>query len=429
MLVDGGLRAGMELVVREGRIAVVRPSSLPENLPGRLLAPGFVNAHSHAFQRGIRGHVQHAVGDDDFWSWRDRMYGLASSLSPEGVAALSALAYLEMLQAGFTSVGEFHYLHHQANGSPYENRNELALQVVSAAQDVGLRICLLRVAYSRAGAGKAPLQEQLRFCDQDMALVLEDLHDLKKAGEGRFEVGLAAHSVRALSLEQLKALSDYDGPVHAHVDEQPDEIAQCLAEHGCRPLQVFQEAGLLSERFCAVHFSHPDEAEVALLRASGAQVVACPTTEMDLGDGFLPVEKLDGVPLSIGSDSHVRIDPLAEIRALEWHARARLGRRCVMVKAPDPEALALRLLQIGTRGGANALGLNTGEITAGRSADLIAVDVGHSALSTGPILTNWVFSGQPGLVREAWIGGEQVLWDGHHPAEERILAEARRHLA
>jgi formimidoylglutamate deiminase len=418
----------MELVVQGGRITAIRESNSGENLPGRLLMPGFVNAHSHAFQRGFRGHVQHAAGRSDFWSWRERMYGLASSIRPEGIRAISALAYLEMIQAGFTAVGEFHYVHHQPDGRPYANRNELALQVASAAQDVGLRLCLLRVAYARAGAGKEALPEQRRFCDQDMGQVLGDIEALEKAAEGHFHVGLAAHSMRALSLAQLKALSVYEGPIHAHVDEQPAEIAQSIEEHGCRPLDVFERAGLLSERFCAVHFTHPDEEEVALLKARGAQVVACPSTEMDLGDGFLPIEKLAGVPLSIGTDSHVRIDPIGEIRALEWHARARLGRRCVVLQSENPEALAIHLLQIGTRGGAKALGLNTGEIAVGRCADLVAIDATHTALCTGPLATNLVFSGQPGLVREAWVGGEQVLWDGHHPAEERIRTEAKAHL-
>jgi formimidoylglutamate deiminase len=424
MLVDGRLQSGLEIVVRSGRIAEIHATELPPNLVDRMVLPGFVNAHSHAFQRGIRGHVQHTIGGDNFWSWRERMYALAVRLNPEELRAISALAYLEMLQAGFTAVGEFHYLHHQPNGQPYAQRNELALQVAEAAQDVGLRLCLLRVAYSRAGAGQKALPEQLRFCDQDMGEVLEDIENL--AADSRFKVGLAAHSMRALTGPQLKALATYSGPVHAHVDEQPGEIAQSLTEHGCRPLEVFERAGLLSDRFCAVHFTHPNDAEIQLLRSHGAQVVACPTTEMDLGDGFLPLEKLRGVPLSIGSDSHVRIDPLAELRSLEWHARARLGRRCVLVQSEAPEALAAALVQIGSRGGAHALGLNTGELVVGRQADFIAVDTSPIPLATGPLLSNWIFSGQPGWVKEAWVGGEQVLFDGKHPREHAIRQAAVR---
>jgi formimidoylglutamate deiminase len=191
-------------------------------------------------------------------------------------------------------------------------------------------------------------------------------------------------------------------------------------------LEVFERAGLLSDRFCAVHFTHPNDAEIQLLRSHGAQVVACPTTEMDLGDGFLPLEKLRGVPLSIGSDSHVRIDPLAELRSLEWHARARLGRRCVLVQSEAPEALAAALVQIGSRGGAHALGLNTGELVVGRQADFIAVDTSPIPLATGPLLSNWIFSGQPGWVKEAWVGGEQVLFDGKHPREHAIRQAAVR---
>jgi len=429
MLVDGALQSGLELVVRNGRIAEIRPSKQPVNLPDRMLLPGFVNAHSHAFQRGIRGQVQHAVGKDNFWSWRARMYELAVRLSPEDLRAVSALAYLEMVQAGFTAVGEFHYLHHQPDGHPYANRNELALQVADAAQDVGLRLCLLRVAYARAGAGQAALPEQRRFCDQEMSAVLRDIETLAAEGQNRFSVGLAAHSMRALSLDQLRALSSFRGPVHAHVDEQPGEIAQSLDEHGCRPLEVFARAGLLSDRFCAVHFTHPSKEEIAILRSFDAQVVACPTTEMDLGDGFLPLEKLKGVSLSIGTDSHARIDPLAEIRALEWHARARLGQRCVFVQSDEPNALAAALLRVGARGGAKALGLDTGEIAVGRQADFIAVETTSTALSSGPLLTNFVFSGQPGFVKEAWVGGDQILFDGRHPHGEAIREAAQKVLS
>lgn len=423
MLVGDQVCEGLELVIVEGRISEVRQAEHPPNLPDRLLMPGFVNAHSHAFQRGIRGWVQCARGDDNFWSWRERMYRLANELDPEGVEALSALAYLEMIQSGFTSVGEFHYLHHQPTGLPYSNRLELALRVASAAESVGLRLMLLRVAYARAGAGRPPLPEQRRFCDDDMQQVLEDLESL--AALKRFSVGLAAHSVRALRREQLEALASFDGPLHAHVDEQPAEIEQCLAEHGCRPLELFERAGMLGPAFCAVHFTHPDAREIAILKKHGARVVACPTTEMDLGDGFLPVESLEGVPLSVGSDSHVRIDPLAELRALEWHARARLGRRCVLVQSEEPEALAMRLLSIGTRGGAEALGFDAGCIREGGLADLIAVDLSEISCTTGPVLTNWVFSGRSTQVKEVWVGGRQVLWEGQHPEQKAIVERAR----
>lgn len=427
LLVAGQLAEGMALVIREGRISEVRPSKHPPNLPNRLLMPGFVNAHSHAFQRGIRGWVQCAHGDDNFWSWRDRMYRLANELDPDGIEAVSALAYLEMVQAGFTSVGEFHYLHHQPNGLPYADRLELAQRVANAAECAGLRMVLLRVAYARAGAGRPPLSEQRRFCDSDMEQVLEDLESL--VALGRFSVGLAAHSVRALSREHLEALSSYKGVIHAHVDEQPAEVEQCISEYGCRPLELFADVGMLGPSFSAVHFTHPSQDEIALLKKHQASVVACPTTEMDLGDGFLPVEKLAGVSLSVGTDSHVRIDPLAELRALEWHARARLGRRCVLTQSEDPEALSRYLLSVGSQGGARALDLCTGEVAVGQLADLIAVDLGDSACVTGPKLTNWVFSGRSSQVKEVWVGGRQVLWEGQHPQQDWIVQRARSALS
>ena len=429
---NGAPREGMEVVLEGGRIASIGESRGEVNLPNRLVMPGFVNAHSHAFQRGIRGWVQHAVGEDNFWSWRDRMYGLANSLDPDGIEAVSRLAFLEMVEAGFTSVGEFHYLHHQPDGTPWDDPNELSKRVISAARDVGLRINLLRVAYARAGAGKGPAPGQRRFCDPSAAAVLKHVDDLISSdavtGDDAVTVGLAPHSVRAVPSSWLSEFASFDGVIHAHVDEQGEEIDQCLGEYGLRPIEVFSYAGLLNPRFTAVHLTWPDNRELQLLRRSGAGVCGCPTTELDLGDGFLQVEYLDGVNLSIGSDSHARIDPFAEMRALEWHARARLGRRNVMVASEDPSALAARLAEIGSLGGARALGLDTGELRVGAMADLIAIDLDHTALATGPVLPNVIFSGGPELVREAWVGGRQLLEGGRHPGRREIIEAANRAL-
>ncbi len=398
----------------DARAEAARTGAPLETLAGRALLPGFVNAHSHAFQRGLRGHVQHAAaGTDDFWTWRTRMYTLANALDPDALEAASARAFGEMLAAGYTSVGEFHYLHHAPDGTPYADPDELAMRVVAAAERVGIRIVLLRVAYARAGFGVAENPLQRRFLDRDPDEVLAAVARLRARG---VRAGLAPHSVRAVPRPWLEAFAraGLEGPVHAHVDEQPAEIAACLAEHGRRPLQLLDDAGLLGPDFTAVHLTHPDPDEIARLQRAGAGVCACPSTELDLGDGFLPLAALDRDPaegpprVSIGSDSHALIDPFAELRALEWHARAQAGRRNVLRHAPDPDGLAARLLAMGSRVGAGQLGLDTGAIAPGRLADLVAVDLAHPSLEDAAILPAIVFAGSPALVREVWVGGRKV---------------------
>ncbi len=402
-------------------VAVVPGAQVPPNAPRtrlreRALLPGFVNAHSHAFQRGLRGHVQHAAdpgGTDSFWTWRTTMYAQANALDPEGIGRVSALAFEEMLAAGFTTVGEFHYVHHQPDGTPYDDPDELALRVVDAASRVGIRIVLLRVAYARAGFGVAPNPLQRRFLDPSPDHVLAAVARLRARG---IATGLAPHSTRAVPADWLAEFgrADLDVPVHAHVDEQPAEIDASLAEHGVRPLHVYDRAGLLGPRFTAVHLTHPDAGELALLRARGAGVCACPTTELDLGDGFLPLRDLDRdpaegpPPVSIGTDSHALIDPFTELRSLEWHARAQVGRRNVLRHAPQADGLAARLLRMGSEVGAAQLGVDAGSIAAGKLADLVAIDLGHLSLRDTATLPAIVFSGSPALVREVWVGGRKV---------------------
>ena len=426
VLVDGALRSGWQIELRGDRIAAVTPSEGPVNLPNRVVLPGFVNAHSHAFQRGLRGHVQWRHGADDFWTWRQSMYSLANELDPEGVEAVSALAFLEMVLAGYTTVGEFHYLHHQPGGAPYADPDELARRVIAAARRVGLRICLLRVAYARAGAGRPAEPHQLRFVDADPEACLAATARLSGAGDPAVSAGIAPHSVRAVPGDWLRALSAWPGIVHAHVAEQPGELSQCAAEHGCGPLEVFERSGLLTDRFTAVHLTFPGEDDPARLRASGARVCACPTTELDLGDGFLPMERLDGVGVCIGSDSHAIIDPFSEIRSLELHSRAVLGRRNVLSPLGEPDGLALRLLDAGARQGARALGLDAGEIRAGAFADLIALRLDDPAFAGARLLPALAMCGQPRQVSEVWVGGQRVVQEGVHPLRAPIVAAAER---
>jgi formimidoylglutamate deiminase len=317
-------------------------------VPATYPLPGFVNSHSHAFQRALRGR---AAGTD-FWTWRDGMLEEADRATPGSVRADYALVYREMRAAGFTAVGEFHYL-----GAPE------AFAAAEAAADAGIAIVLLHVAYERGGL------ERMRQASVDGYLAeVESLRD------GGIAVGVAPHSVRACSRAWLEAIGEYAAaerlPLHIHADEQPREIEECLAEHGCRPIELLADTGCLGPHTTIVHATHADEHELDLLAEHGARICACPTTEADLGDGFLRVEAVHdrGIPLCIGTDSNMRIDPLEELRELEGIARRQSGRRGILTTE--------ELLEIGSGEGARALHL--------LEWGSIEVDAGHRSLAGVP---------------------------------------------
>ena len=399
------MQSGLSLRIEGDRIAAIEPTDQAPDCG--LILPGFVNAHSHAFQRGLRGHVQHAAaGKDDFWTWRDRMYRLANELDADGIEEASELAFREMAAAGFTTVGEFHYLHHLPEGTAYADREELARRVIRAARRAGLRVCLLRVAYHRAGPGQDRTREQRRFCDDRPGQVLDAIRRLQNIDDPAVSVGLAPHSVRAVPRAWLEAFAGFEGVVHAHVSEQPKENMQCQDEHGVSPTRLLSDCGLLSERFTAVHMTWPTQGDAELLRESGASVCACPSTELDLGDGFLPLDHLHDVPICVGTDSHARIDPFYEIAAIELHARGGQGRRNVLA-SEEPDGLALKLLEMGTRNGARSLGLDAGEIAVGKLADLVELNPDHPVLRSARPLPAAVLAGHPGLVLGTWVGGQR----------------------
>ena len=294
-----------------------------------LSIPGFVNAHSHAFQRALRGRSE----GGDFWAWRELMLDLSRGLTPERVRSLYADVYREMRAAGFTAVGEFHYLGHDE-----------ALAAVEAADEAGIEIVVLLAAYARGGLE--------RFRQASVAAYLGQVEELRSRGVA---VGLAPHSVRACPVDWLREIGRYAEserlPLHVHADEQPREIEECLAEHGVRPIELLGQAGCLGPATTVVHATHADGGELDLLGRAGARVCACPTTEANLGDGFLPVERVltRGIGFCIGSDSNVRIDPLEELRELEGIARRQAGRRNVI----SVESL----LCYGSDEGGSALGL------------------------------------------------------------------------
>ena len=342
-----------------------------------LRIPGFVNAHSHAFQRAMRGTVERRDLDhpeDDFWSWREAMYAAAGRLDPDSIYDVALLVYREMVACGYVAVGEFHYPHHRPDGTPYERQNAMAEAVVAAARDAGIEPVLLMTAYERAGAGQPPTPGQRRFCDPSVDAYLRRVEALAEV----CAVGLAPHSIRAVSRPWLERIarfaSEHGMVVHIHANEQRREIAESVAEYGLRPIELLAETGILSPRATVVHATHVDERELDLLAQTGATVCACPTTEANLGDGFLPVLELLArqVPICIGSDSNAVVDPLLELREIEACARRQTERRNVVV-APGDSGPTDELLRMGTQNGARALGID-------HPLPLIEVDRDHLQL-------------------------------------------------
>lgn len=434
VLVGDEIRSGVAIGIGEdGGIRSV--GAAPEGarvrrLSRRLVIPGFVNGHSHAFQRAIRGrseYRQRGRAADDFWTWREQMYAAAMRLDPDEVEAVSRMAFVEMALAGITTVGEFHYLHHPPEGGRYDDPDELALRVAKAAADAGIELVLLRVGYARAGYGKEANPRQIRFVDRDAAETLAALDRLQARG---LRVGVAPHSVRALPLDWIREMGRYAQaaglPFHMHLSEQPREVEECREEHGLRPAELLAREGFVNERFTGVHGVHLADDEIELLGARAATICACPTTERNLGDGVVRAKALydAGASLCFGTDSQIEIAPLQDARALEYHLRLERLQRAVLGEAEGDDRadrLAARLLSSATAAGARALGENTGTIEVGRRADLVAVDLDDPSIagaSPETLLPSLVFSLERTAIREVWSGGRAVVDGGRHVAQE-----------
>jgi formimidoylglutamate deiminase len=384
------------------------------SLPGVALLPGFVNTHSHVFQRVLRGHTHRPLSKrDTFWTWRRAMYAEAQKLNPDLLYTNALTTYREMLAAGYTSVGEFHYLHHQLNGQPYANPNVMSEAVIQAGKEAGIRVVLLMTAYAQSGFNKPPEEEQRRFCDASIDAYLNRVEAIRLKGD---PIGVAPHSVRAVPEEWFRAIAGYSHahqlPLHVHADEQKAEIEQCMTIYGCTPIELLESFGALGTLTTVVHATHANAAEIALLAQHGCTVCICPTTEGDLGDGIAPYAELLAahIPLAIGSDSNTRLDPTEELRWAEYSARMRYQRRRVLVddELASPGSL---LLEYGTRRGAVALGLDTGAIVPGLLADFIAVDMHHPSLAgwnTEDFLDVLFFGASADVIVGTWVQGQQV---------------------
>ncbi|OEC40930.1 formimidoylglutamate deiminase [Pseudomonas sp. 1D4] len=396
-----------------------------ERLHGPVL-PGMPNLHSHAFQRAMAGLAEVAGNpNDSFWTWRELMYRLVGRLSPEQMEVIARQLYVEMLKAGYTAVAEFHYVHHDPAGRPYADPAELALCISRAARESGIGLTLLPVLYSHAGFGGLPPNEgQRRFIHgTDSYLALQQrLREALPADQG---LGLCFHSLRAVTPDQLAtvlAAEDGTRPIHIHIAEQQKEVDDCLAWSGRRPLQWLYEHAPVDPRWCLVHATHAEADEVQAMARSGAVAGLCLTTEANLGDGIFPAVDFlaRGGRLGIGSDSHVSVSVVEELRWLEYGQRLRDQRRNRLYRPEQPQ-VGRTLFDAALAGGAQALGQPVGALAVGSRADWIVLDGTDPYLATAEgdaLLNRWLFAGGDRQVRDVMVGGRWVVRNGHHPAEE-----------
>ncbi|MGF6754613.1 formimidoylglutamate deiminase [Paraburkholderia sp. GAS42] len=431
----------------EGTLTTVTPDSTAAT-PGVARAagpvvPGMPNLHSHAFQRAMAGLTEYrANATDTFWSWRDLMYRFAARISPEGLAAIAQWLYIEMLKAGYTSVCEFHYVHHTPDGSRYANTAELAERVVDAAKASGIGMTMLPVLYQYSGFGaRAPRDDQQRFINTPESLLdLLDRLRTARAEDASLRYGVAPHSLRAVSGDSLRALiSGLDtmlpgAPVHIHIAEQTAEVDACLETEGARPVQWLLDRFDVDARWCLVHATHVDAAETAALAKSGAVAGLCLTTEANLGDGIFPAQEYleAGGRFGIGSDSHIGVDWRSELRLLEYGQRLSRRQRNVLASA-DATHVADRLFAASLDGGARATGRAVGALQTGHRADWLVLDADHSSVAEhapDAWLSGVVFCehGETPIL-DVYAGGEKVVDNRRHRDEERAYSQYRIALA
>ncbi len=398
-----------------------------ERLAGPLL-PGMPNLHSHAFQRAMAGLAEVAGNpNDSFWTWRELMYRLVGQISPEQLQVIARQLYIEMLKAGYTSVAEFHYVHHDPQGQRYADPTELSRRISAAASHSGIGLTLLPVLYSHSGfGGQSPNDGQCRFInDSEHYLDLQARLKPLLAAQPAQRLGLCFHSLRAVTPEQIAAVmaaSDNACPVHIHIAEQQKEVDDCLAWSGRRPLQWLYENVEVDRRWCLVHATHAEADEVSLMARSGAVAGLCLTTEANLGDGIFPAVDFlaQGGRLGIGSDSHVSLSVVEELRWLEYGQRLRDQRRNRLYGANQP-MVGRTLFDAALSGGAQALGQPVGELAVGKRADWIVLDGNDPYLATAHgdgILNRWLFAGGDRQVRDVMVNGTWVVREGRHDGQE-----------
>jgi formimidoylglutamate deiminase len=406
----------------------------PAETLGTWVLPGMPNLHSHAFQRAMAGLAERRGKlDDSFWSWRETMYAFAASVGPDELKAIAAQLYVEMLKAGYTQVCEFHYLHHRPDGLPYAQPEAMSLALVEAAREAGIALTLLPVLYMRGGFDGRPLSARQQRFGHEVDGYLRLLDSLRTYQDAGLRLGIALHSLRAVPADALQAVLEsglaQDMPIHIHIAEQIGEVQDCLAMRGARPVEWLLDHAEVDARWCLVHATHLSEDETARLARSGAVAGLCPTTEANLGDGLFPLAGyLDaGGTLGIGSDSHISVSPVEELRWLEYGQRLATRHRNIAARR-EGASVGQTLWRAALRGGAQAAGLPVGALRAGCRADLLVLDDGSPLLAArddSSVLDSFVFAGNMPLVRDVMCGGRWVVRDFRHHDEERIAQRYR----
>ena len=438
-LLPGGWASDVRISIADGCIANIAEGvdAQPGDDRRAIGLPGMPNLHSHAFQRGMAGLAEVRGPDDDsFWTWRETMYRFVDRLDPAGLRAIAALAYAEMLETGFTRVGEFHYLHHDPAGAPYADPAELSHAIVAAAADTGIALTHLPVFYAHGGFGGSPASPaQRRFVNDidGFACLLEAVR-YGTASLPDAVVGIAPHSLRAVTQDELAQLQPLAGaaPIHIHIAEQVREVEDCLAWSGQRPVEWLLDHAPVDERWCLIHATHMTDAETAALAASGAVAGLCPVTEANLGDGLFPASAFQaaGGRFGVGSDSNVLVDMTEELRLLEYGQRLSARARNVMAAGPD-RSTGQDLFDAALRGGAQALGAPAG-LAIANAADMVALDRDHPSLEgkTGStILDALLFAAGRTAIDTVWRQGEIVVKNGRHVQRDAIVAHYRQALA
>jgi formimidoylglutamate deiminase len=432
-LLPSGWASRVRLTVRDGCIASITPDTAPAADDERhaIAVPGLPNVHSHAFQRGLAGLTERrGAHADSFWSWRELMYRFVERLGPDELEAISALCFAEMLEAGFTHVGEFHYLHHDRDGRPFAERGELAARIAAAAGTTGIGLTLLPVFYAHSGfGGAAPSARQQRFitAPDSFARLLESCRRAVQPLPGA-RVGVAPHSLRAVTPAELTAVTALaqGGVVHIHIAEQEREVAECLAWCGEPPIRWLLANQPVDERWCLVHATHATAAELAAVAQRQAVVGLCPITEASLGDGIFPAQQFLAAQgrIGIGSDSNVLIDAAEELRTLEYSQRLAVRARNVLATRAETST-GRSLFEAALAGGRQAV-QGPGGLVPGASLDLVTLRARHPVLLErhgDEILDSWIFAGGRALIDCVWRAGALLVQDGRHRA--RAALEAR----
>ena len=431
--IDNRWAKDVRVGVAGGRIASIETGVAADHGDERhgVALPGLCNVHSHGFQRGMAGlSERRSRPDDNFWSWREIMYRFLDRLTPEDVASITAQAYAEMLETGFTRVGEFHYLHHDPAGAAYADPAEMAVAIARASAAAGIGLTLLPVFYAHGNFGAAPPSPgQRRFLnDIDSFAALLEASRAKLSGDAN--IGIAPHSLRAVTPDELAALLELSptGPMHIHAAEQVKEVADCVAWSGARPVEWLLDNAGVDERWCLIHSTHLDEREVPRLAASGAVAGLCPITEGNLGDGIFPaVDYLAaGGRFGVGTDSNILVDAAQELRALEYSQRLAQRARALLA-GEDAPFVGANLFARAVEGGAQALGVPAG-VAVGHAADIVSLDLDHVAFAgtdDATLLDRWIFTARAGAIDCVWRAGTKRVAAGRHVDGDAIAAAYR----